>query len=775
MLTWIALAWLLGILLAGAMPPLASLVLGVVALGSASLIAVGSDTLGSRLWAAPLAALAFCAGLAVPAAARAPLLARGPTCLDGVVEAETARRERRDIVIRVLEGGVCERARTEGSEAVTVPPGTRLRVLDVKVRVGARVRIAGEVVPSVGPRNPSPHPPWPDARPIAGVIPARDDRSVQRLAIGWFDDALGHARESTRDALRSTLSDRVAGVAAALVLGDGAMLDETDAEDIRGAGLSHVLAVSGTHIAIVGGAFVMAVERVLRRARRVLEPHRWAAAAGIPFAILHALFAGAVPSGLRAAATSSLAWGLVAAGRRPDALETTALATLVLGVMAPLDATRPGFLLSVIATMAVLTSPKPADDSLVESLRAAWLLAVRCGLATAPLVIYVFGDVPLASLVANLVLVPMGSVALLPLSLLHTVLALLSPSLAAPSAAVFEPCARAFLAGSAAFAAFDDGVMLPPPTVVQALVLVAAVGMAMAWPRRPSVRIVLLLLGIYGFEEARVRYSHRLFPRLEMSTLDIGQGDSHLLRMPDGRVVLVDAGPSRPDVGERVIAPLLRAMRIDRIDIAVLTHRHPDHYGGLGSVAAAVPISELWEPGDAPGEPSDGEAARLLRTLERRGTRVRRARELCGRTVVAGSARIALLSPCPERAEGTSENDASLVLRIDHGSRSFLLVGDAEREAEARLLAHARAQLRVDVLKIGHHGSRTSTTAEFVSAVHPRYAVVSAGPGNRFGHPHPETLATLRSAGVRLLRTDTMGAIRIVSDGTRLVVEPTVR
>lgn len=764
MLPYVAFAWLLGVLVCEAMPPIAQLALGTVALGASSLLALGADELRSRLWVVPLAVLAALAGLAVPPPARPPLLVRGRAALEAIVEAETPRPARRDVVIRVL--------RSLDASQVQVPSGTRLRVLDAPSRVGARIRIRGELIPSLAPRNPSPHAAWPEPRATAGVFAAAPTRRIERVAIGGFDDALGHARERTRRALWSTLTPRTAGVAAALVLGDGAMLEKGDASDIRAAGLSHVLAVSGTHIAIAGGAFVFAVDRLLRRSARILRPHRAAALMGIPFAILHALFAGAVPSGMRAAATSSIAWFLVAIGRRPDALETTALATLVLGVSAPTDATRPGFLLSVVATIAVLTSPKPRDESLRESLRVAIALVLRCSVATAPLVIYVFGDVPLASLLANLVLVPLGSVALLPLSLLHATIALISSDASAITASVFEPSARAFLEGSSAFAAMDDGLVLPPPTILQGLVLGLAAATLLASASIPKLRMLAVFAAVYGADELRVRYAGCLSPKLELVTLDIGQGDAHLLRTPDGRTMLIDAGPLHPDAGAAILVPYLRARRISHLDTVVLTHRHPDHYGGLESVARAIRITELWEPGDTSTEGrSDGAAARLLLGLQRRGTHIRTATQLCGRDLGRGGVEIRILSPCPSRTSSASENDSSLVMRIRYGDQTFLMVGDAERAAESAMIENVRSRLRADVLKVGHHGSRTSSTTEFLAAVRPRIALISAGPGNRFGHPHRETLDALRTARARILRTDAMGAIRIVTDGRTLEIE----
>lgn len=782
MLLAIVLAYLLGLAVAPACSGGLQLALGVTSLGLASLVVLGGDELTPRYFTAPLAALAFLAGLATPLPPSPPVLARGPVVFVGRVEAELVKRTGRTVVVEVVRSESGERA--AGTEAsvgrrdgtpVVLPRGTRVRLPEASAAVGAEIEVRGEFVPSVPYRNASPHPPWPDARPTVGLVPASAERRLTMRHIDRFSGILAHGRGATRRALDATLTPRVAGVAAALVLGDGALLDETDANSIRNAGLTHVLAVSGTHIAMVGGAFVFALERWLRRFAWVLEPRRVAAALGIPFAILHALFAGAVPSGMRAAVTASVAWALVAGNRRPDALATTAFASFLLALPEPAGATRPGFLLSVLATVAVVTAEPPRDGSLRASVRAAAELAVRCALATAPLVIHTFGDVPLASLLANLLLVPLGSIALLPLSLVHAAVALVSPIAASASAAVFEPCARAFLEGCDAFGRMDDGVALPPTTGIEALLLVAFTAFATTasrW-RRSGMALVIVL---YASEELRVRAAPDLRGRFVIEQLDIGQGDAALVRFPDGGAALVDFGPSRPDVGARVLVPHLRAHRIDRLAFAILTHRHPDHYGGLATLASSIDVPLLFEPGETEDEDRGGEASVVIGRLRRGGTRVLGPRELCGRPRSYAGVRVEVLAPCPAAPRDFSLNDGSLVVRFSFGEHRFLWVGDAERAAEDRMLASVTpAALRATVLKVGHHGSRTSTSERFLRAVAPRYAIVSSGAGNRFDHPHGETLDTLRRAGVRLFRTDVSGGVVFATDGRRLEVRPTVR
>ena len=253
---------------------------------------------------------------------------------------------------------------------------------------------------------------------------------------------------------------------------------------------------------------------------------------------------------------------------------------------------------------------------------------------------------------------------------------------------------------------------------------------------------------------------------LELTAIDVGQGDSLLVVLPGGETMLVDGGgrlvygrqrKSNLDIGEDVVSPYLWSRGIRRIDVMVATHSHQDHIGGLGAIMSNFRPKELWTGANPPGE--------LLQLARRLG--IPSSEKHPAGPIQLSGATLEVLAPADDYTAEKVGNNDSLVLRISYGSRSFLLTGDMERGIEARLLA-AGANLHADVLKVGHHGSRTSSTQAFLNAVSPSVALISAGYENSFGHPHPDVLGRLSGRHAAVLRTDLDGLVTARTDGRRV-------
>ncbi|MGH7551834.1 MAG: ComEC/Rec2 family competence protein, partial [Longimicrobiales bacterium] len=247
---------------------------------------------------------------------------------------------------------------------------------------------------------------------------------------------------------------------------------------------------------------------------------------------------------------------------------------------------------------------------------------------------------------------------------------------------------------------------------------------------------------------------------VEIHAIDVGQGDAFAIRLPEGRWVLVDAGPFMEgfDAGRARVVPFLLRQGVDRVDALILTHPHADHIGGTAALLEAVEVASIFDPSIPSGERLYAET---LSRAAAEGTRWFAARD--GREIRFGEVTIRFLAPREEEALDAPEdpNDFSVVFRLTYGRAGALFMGDAPEQVENELVARHGPRLAADVLKVGHHGSRTSTGDSLLAAVHPRLALVSVGRWNRYGHPNAGVLARLAGHGVRVLRTDERGNVSV--------------
>ncbi|MEJ2890264.1 ComEC/Rec2 family competence protein [Actinomycetospora aeridis] len=577
-----------------------------------------------------------------------------------------------------------------------------------------------------------------------GPVPA-----LQRVA--------GDLRGGLRDAARAVLAEDPAGLLPGLVVGDTSGVSPGLADDFRTAGLTHLTAVSGTNVAIVCGAVLL-----LARLGR-LGPRTAALLAGLAL-VGFVVLARPSPSVLRAAVMGGVTVLALAVGRRRSVVPALCTAVVVLLLVDPGLATDPGFALSVLATGAlVLLAPgfvaRMRARGVPAGVAEALAVPVAAHVVTAPVIAGLSGEVSVVAVAANLLAAPV----IAPVTVLGVLAATVAPwwtagahvlvGVAGPGVSWLVWVARRCAAVPGATFAWPGGV----PGALALAAVVVLVGAALRW-RRLRVVVAAALVGLL-----LVLVPTRVAPpgwppeRWSVVACDVGQGDALVLATGEpGRAVLVDAGP---DAG--AVDGCLARLGVRSLALVVLTHLHADHVGGLAGALAGRPVG-----GVALGparEPADTLAQVVRRAGSVRAPLVGLARGIVLRWPGLTLEVLGPVHPAThvDGEDGTAVNDTSVVLRAHTTVGRVLLPGDAELSSQSSLLGSG-SDLHAEILKVPHHGSRSSLPT-FLTAARASLALVSVGRGNTYGHPNPQVVGLLARTGALVRRTDESGDLAVVA------------
>jgi competence protein ComEC len=590
------------------------------------------------------------------------------------------------------------------------------------------------------------------ARGILLTARASRLRTIQGTEPGWTS----RLRRRFRRWSDRALSPPSAGFVQAVVLGDSGAVGREQRQPWQRSGLAHLLAISGLHVDLVALAIYQLAVLLLAR----LWPHRparrLAALPATTVAWLYVLFAGAPLSAVRAACVITAVAVTRAAWRPPDMATALCCAALVLVICDPPAATDPACQLSFGAVLALAVAMPPMTERLRSSsalLRAALLpvlAGVVCTLGTLPALAWHFGATPLVGIAANPVAIPLVGFGVVAPGVLTALLLVVGGAVSAWPLEHASGLAQAMAEHVADGAAPIEWTGL---TTVPALVLLLGVVAVVCAPRleRPK-RLLLTGIALITLAGASLSWSSKP-DALRLTFLAVGHGDAVIIQL-GGRTVLVDGGGNLHggrDPGATTVVPALRALGVAHIDLLVISHAHPDHYLGLQAVVDAVEVSEIWVPDMRARAPP---WRLLMGSARRAGAHIRVVRPHRRRL---GSAVIRVLHP--SALNGMSANDASVVFRLDYGEFSALLTGDVEAAGEAALLR--RGSVASTVLKVPHHGSRTSSGLALLRAVRPALAVAQASDGGAMPFPHPGVEARYASLGIPLWVTGRHGALQV--------------
>lgn len=590
-------------------------------------------------------------------------------------------------------------------------------------------------------------------------------------------------RERFRQLIDADLEGDAQAVMKALTIGDRHAISNELRDVFNRLGIGHLLAISGLHVGIIAIVSMGAFKWTFHRFSLFLASgggQAGAVCATIPFILAYGLMAGMAPSTQRAVIMVSLGLGAYLLRRESDTLNLIALAGLLILVWHPPMLFSIGFQMSFAAVLAIVlglryicpgayTASNDARRRLGYRLLVFMAVTLYATAGTLPLLMYYFQQFSLVGLVANLMAVPLVGFAALPLGLLSFGLLPISETLASLSLQMGGFLLNAVLTAANWASEFDFVALRSfQPTGFEIgcyYVLLASMVAIRVYPRAKwmlAAAVVFLAVDVGWW------YHHRIGHQdLRLTVLDVGQGSAALVEFPGGQTMLVDGGGYADnrifDIGRSVIAPFLRRQKILTVDYLILSHPSSDHMNGLYHVVQQFhPRLLIWNQDRIASASAKGFAA----LIKANSVMVPPFGELDRRMEIGGVI-VQILNPPSDfdrrrkHERWRNLNNNSIALQLTFQGRTILLPGDVEAPAELEMLHKQVPALKSTVLVVPHHGSRTSSSTEFLAAVAPKIAIISCGWRNRFGFPHPEVLARYADVGIRVLRTDINGAVQI--------------
>jgi competence protein ComEC len=643
-----------------------------------------------------------------------------------------------------------------------------------QLEIGNRIQIVGNIIKPRNERNPGEfdYEAYLNGKGIVAIanIYKTDDVKFISKEVSVYKNTIHQIRKKIDEQITTLHNKTTSGLLRGLLLADRGSIDYAIKNEFVNSGVVHVLSVSGLHVGYIVLIFLVVFNRFNIFTRYTLT------LLGLLF---YLIITGADAPVFRSTVMAVALLAAPAMGREYNSLNALSLSAFVILLISPSELFNPSFQLSFSAILSLILIYPPlkrtVDNLQIKTKWLNWFLifcvtSLSAQIGTLPFTLTYFNRLSVSALLANLVVIPVSG-AIVALG----ILTLFVGSLFSWFGSIFASANELLTYVMYSFVRLLGGdkysyILINQFSVYDAIIfylILALIFFIFKTFTNRTAKLVGVTLSIVLWILFMRLDNYELMPKnvLSVMAVDVGQGDALLVRFPNGKTALIDAGEATEyfDNGERVIMPLMDKLGIDTIDYGFISHVDSDHYKGFLSIIAKHKVKLIYKPKLDPKVQKDIELENYLRA---NGVPFKYySKEI----IPIGNIRIYVLNDTANHYfESMSSNDQSGMLKFVYGNNSFLFTGDASTKVESGYVNRYKTFLRSDVLKVGHHGSRTSTSEEFLEFVKPNYAIISAGVMNKFKHPHKDIIERFNQNKISIVRTDKSGGIMFRSDGYKI-------
>lgn len=554
-----------------------------------------------------------------------------------------------------------------------------------------------------------------------------------------------------RDTINGTLTDEEGNLLLAILLGDKDKLSEDIQESFKTSNLSHMLAVSGAHVSyiILGLTYVLQNSIIGKKNGKIVC---------IIFLLAFMAITNFTPSVTRACIMAILTLFSSIIYRKSDVYTNISVVALITLIFNPYSLLDLGFQLSYGGTIGIIIfikriQEKKSNSKVINYIKQMALVSIYANIIIIPIMMYHFNTVSFTFIISNIMASPILGIIVIT-GFLFIIASITVKPLTRLIAIFIKPILSILIKISQICSKLPfSNILVVTPYMFNVISYYAIILYCIKSKKNNKCKIIICLLIVLIL----INFIIYIFPqKLRIFFIDVGQGDSTLIITPDKKTVLIDGGGSDSfDVGEKVLLPYLLDRRILKVDYVLISHFDTDHATGVAQILGKIDVSSII----LTRQLEENDIYRhILSIAKEKKIKLIYVKE--GDVLKIGGIKISIIHPENKLMINNPMNNNSIVCKVEYNSFSMLLTGDIEMEAE-ELILRKNINLKADVLKVAHHGSKTSTTGEFLKAINPKVALIGVGKNNNFGHPSNEVIQRLKENGTRIYRTDENGEISI--------------